>query len=131
MKEQLINQLIQFIMSVLGIAGTYLLAVISTKVNAEKKAVVAKTGSDNYNHALKIAKGMYLLLEDDFANVEKAGEQKKDEMGKKLLNVIPELTKEELDSINKEVWNMFNKGILEPIVTPVTPTEPTPVEPTK
>ena len=118
MEQQVINELIKFVLSALGIVGTYLLAVISAKVNADKKNTVAKTGAVNYNHAIAIAKGMYLVLEDEFASATKAGIQKRDEMEARLLNVIPELTKDEIDSVNKEIWNVFNEGFIKPILAP-------------
>ena len=40
-------------------------------------------------------------------------------MEEKLLQLIPELTKEELDAINKQVWNEFNEKVVKVITTPI------------
>ena len=64
--------------------------------------------ANNYNRAREVAIGLYTLLEDEFAHIEKAGAQKREEMNRMLLERFPSLTQVELDAINKEVWAMFN-----------------------
>lgn len=118
MKEQLLNELIKFILGAVGILFTFALAKLGQFLQANKDKAVAEKGASNFNRALEIAKGMYLVLEKEFDGITKAGEQKKAEMDAKLLQLIPELTQTEIDSINQLVWKEFNKNIT-PIITPV------------
>ncbi|APM38341.1 hypothetical protein [Clostridium kluyveri] len=105
MREQLLSIVVQFILGIVGIIAAYVLKKISDALELQKQSIVARKGADNYNHALSVAKGMYYVLEEEFSSVKKAGKKKKDEMEKRLLQVIPGLTQNELDSINKEICN--------------------------
>lgn len=118
MKEQLMSQLVQFIISAVGILLTYALTKLGQFLNEKKQEVVAKKGVENYNRALNIARGMYYVLEDSFKDIAKAGEDKKAEMDARLLEVIPQLTQNELDAINKQIWNEFNEHIVKVITEP-------------
>jgi len=127
MDNQLVQQLTQVALSALGLVGTYALAKLSMYLDEKKKAVVAVKGSDTYNHALEVAKGFYLLLEEEFKGIEKAGADKKDKMEVELLKLFPFIPKTELDGINKVVWNQLNDKIITPLLTEVedTPTSKT------
>lgn len=105
MREQLLNVLVQFILGIVGIIAAYVLKKISGALELQKEFIVAKKATYNYNHALSIAKGMYYVLEEEFGSVKNAGKRKKDEMEKRLLEVIPGLTQNELDCINKQIYN--------------------------
>ncbi len=109
MREQLLSVLVQFILGIVGIIAAYVLKKVSDALELQKQSIVARKGADNYNHAISIAKGMYYVLEEEFSSVKKAGKKKKDEMEKRLLQVIPGLTQNELDSINKEICNSVEK----------------------
>ncbi|WP_368488419.1 hypothetical protein [Clostridium sp. BJN0013] len=126
MREQLLSILVQFILGVVGIIAAYVLKKISDALELQKQSTIAKKGAYNYNHALSIAKGMYYVLEEEFSSVKKAGKKKKDEMEKRLLQVIPGLTQNELDSINKEVCNSVEQigaQILDSVETTPTSAE--------
>ena len=130
MKEQLMSQLVQFLLGVIGLVATYVLGLLGSYLNAKKQQVVIKQGADNYNRALSIARGLYLVLEDEYKDIEKAGLDKKDEMDDRLIQVIPSLTKAELDSINKTICDEFKKDIVDTLLTPAkeVKTEEKPVE---
>lgn len=119
MKAQLLNQLVNFILGVVGIVSTFALAKLSQYLEAKKNEVATKKGIDNYNRALQIAKGLYLVLEEEFKDIAKAGADKKTEMDKRLLELVPELTQQELDSINKQIWTEFNAKVVDVITSPV------------
>ena len=118
MKEQILSMGVQFIIGVLGIVGTFVLKKVADAVEIQKQALAAKKGAYNYNHALSVGNGLYYALEDEFKDIAKAGEQKKAEMEKRLLEIIPGLTQNELDAINKEVCNGVMKIGTE-ILTPI------------
>lgn len=109
MREQLLSVLVQFILGIVGIIAAYVLKKVSDALELQKQSIVAKKGADNYKHAISIAKGMYYVLEEEFSSIKKAGKKKKDEMEKRLLQVIPGLTQNELDSINKEICNSVER----------------------
>lgn len=119
MKEQLLNQLVQFVIAVVGILSTFALAKLSQFLEAKKLEVANKKGIDNYNRALQIAKGMYLVLEEEFKDIAKSGIDKKTEMDNRLLQLIPELSQEELAAINKQIWSEFNDKVVKVVTTPV------------
>ncbi|MFC0905257.1 hypothetical protein ACFHWD_11225 [Clostridium sp. MT-14] len=103
MKEQLLSLLVEFILGIVGIIGGYVLKKISDVVKEQRESFIARKGMDNYNHALTVAKGMYYVLEDEFSSVQKSGDIKKSEMDKRLLQLLPCLTQDELNAINKQV----------------------------
>ena len=118
MKEQILSMGVQFIIGVFGIIGTFVLKKAADAIEVQKQALAAKKGADNYNRALSVAKGLYYVLEDEFKDIAKAGDAKRVEMEKRLLEIIPGLTQNELDAINKEVCNGVMKictEILKPI----------------
>lgn len=119
MKEQLLNQLIQFVLSILGLLASYVLTILGQYLSEKKQKMSTEKDRERYNRALEVAKGIYLVLEDEFKDITKAGEEKKAQMEEKLLQLIPELTKEELDAINKQVWNEFNEKVVKVITTPI------------
>ena len=103
---------------VLGIVGAFVLKKVADTIEVQKQALAAKKNADNYNRALSVAKGLYYVLEEEFKSLAKAGDAKRAEMEKRLLQIIPGLTQSELDAINKEVCNgvmKIGEGILTPI----------------
>ena len=118
MKEQILSMGVQFIIGVLGIAGSFVLKKVADAIEVQKQALVAKKGAYNYNHALSVGNGLYYALEDEFKDLVKAGDAKRAEMEKRLLEIIPGLTQNELDAINKEVCN-GGKQIGTEILTPI------------
>lgn len=119
MKEQLTNELVQFVISILGIVATYLLMIAQNYIREMKVQLLEKGKADQFNRALQIARGMYFALEDEFKSVEKAGLDKKAEMEKRLLEVIPGLSQVELDSINKQIWVEFNDKVVKEVLSPI------------
>lgn len=105
MKEQILSMGIQFIIGVLGIVGAFVLKKVADAVEVQKQALAVKKEATNYNRALSVAKGLYYVLEEEFKSLAKAGGAKRAEMEKRLLQIIPGLTQNELDAINKEVCN--------------------------
>ena len=118
MKEQILSMGVQFIIGVLGIVGSFVLKKVADAIEVQKQALAAKKDAYNYNHALSVGNGLYYALEDEFKDIAKAGDAKRVEMEKRLLEIIPGLTQNELDAINKEVCNGVMKigtEILKPI----------------
>lgn len=111
MKEQLLSLLVEFILGVAGIIGSYVLKKVSDVVEEQRQSLIARKGMDDYNHALIVARGMYYVLEGEFSSVKKSGDTKRSEMNKRLLQISPNLTQDELDAINKQVCNATDREI--------------------
>lgn len=90
---------VALITALLSVLGVFVINWIAKS----KDYVISKIGQTNYDKAILIAKGLYYLLEEQFASVEKSGVQKKAQMENYLLQLFPSLTQIELDAINKTV----------------------------
>jgi len=121
MENELFNLLIKFILAALGIVGTYALTRLSSFLDAKKSTTVATEGAINYNRALEVGKGLYLLLEKEFSGITKAGLDKKSEMEKRLLEIFPQISAVELAAINKTVSDEIKEKIITPLLTPDVP----------
>ncbi|NFV47477.1 hypothetical protein FDJ70_07295 [Clostridium botulinum] len=110
MKEQIMALVFKSIVTIL----TAILSIIIPYFIAKFKAYIEEKGKAvQYNRALGIARGMYFGLEDEFKDIEKSGDIKKEEMKNRLLKIFPTLTDVELDSINKDISHTINTGIKE------------------
>lgn len=108
--------LVTAILSVLGVFAINWIA-------KSKDYVISKIGQTNYDKAMIIAKGLYYLLEEQFASVEKSGVQKKAQMENYLLQLFPSLTQIELDSINKTVCEEVKAAAVAAGLTSTTTTK--------
>jgi len=118
MGAMLLGYLVKFVLSVLGLVGTFVLGKLSLYLDEKKKATVVAKGATAYNHALSVAQGLYLVLDKEFAGIEKAGLDKKVEMEKRLLEIFPSISATELESINQAVHQELKDKILTPLLTP-------------
>lgn len=93
-------------------AAAGLVGVAIKQVSVKVKAwLETKINKEQYEKALEVANGIYIALEDKYADeVGKYGEQKMREMLDQLQKLFPSLTYEELVSINKQVWLSFQSG---------------------
>lgn len=110
--ENIVNEILYALAAVLG---TALATVVITMIVRVREWVIEKIGETRYKNALEVAQGLYILLEDKYneLGIVKAGEQKKQEMEKMLLEKFPKLSKVELDAINKTIWTSFNEVVLD------------------
>lgn len=112
--SDLLNGLDQVVPAILQVVGTVLGIVALNLVTKVKGLVIEKTSKETYDRAVEVAKGLYVLLEDEFKEVEKAGKEKAEQMRDRLLQLFPSLTDDELDAINKIVWESFNQAYTNP-----------------
>lgn len=104
-----LDTFVEYVPTLLQLIGG-ILGIIAVQVVAKAKNwVVTKVGQTTYDRAVEVAKGLYVLLEDEMSDLKKAGEVKKREMERRLIEQFPTLTQTELDSINKIVWESFNQ----------------------
>ena len=70
-----------------------------------------KRQNEIFDAAYKVAQGIYIYLEDEYAEqVGQLGQKKMEQMCQMLSDKFPSLTQEELISINKQVWLSFQEG---------------------
>lgn len=110
---------VALITALLSVLGVFVINWIAKS----KDYVISKIGQTNYDKAMIIAKGLYYLLEEQFASVEKSGVQKKAQMENYLLQLFPSLTQIELDSINKTVCEEVKAAAVAAGLTSTTTTK--------
>ena len=93
------------------ILGMILTASVVFLVKKLVSWVQTKISVEEYNKALKVAVGIWKVLEDEFKDQPGMGEVKKQKMEEQLRKLFPKLTQEELDSINKSVHTAITNGI--------------------
>lgn len=106
------------ILGAIGVVGVVL-------IKRMKDYVIVQIGQANFDRAFDFARGIYYLLEDKYADVFKAGAQKKEDMQSEILKLIPSLTQAELDSINKMVCEEVKQAAIETGLVPTTTTTTT------
>ena len=100
--------LIQAIFAVLGLAMTYLIAMVSLYLNKKKQAEIIKIGADEYNNRATIAKGIVYQVEQLFKFIPGAGTLKATMFDKLLLAKFPVLTQSQLDHFRESVVGEIN-----------------------
>lgn len=106
------TEIIMPVLSALLIAVAGLVGIAIKQVSIKLIAwIKTKISKEQYDKAIEVAKGIYIALEDKYANeIGKYGEVKMQEMLEQLQKLFPSLTYEELVSINKQVWLSFQEG---------------------
>lgn len=111
MSEQILNILVQAVLSILGVLASYLATVAIAYINKKKQAVIQQIGVDKYNETYNMAKSIYFILEQQFKFIPQAGELKKQEFDKLLLEKIPGLTQEEIDHFRESIAGQVNSQL--------------------
>jgi len=115
--------LTQTILTIVGIATTYLIAQVSLYLNKKKQAEIAKVGVDAYNAHVTVAKGVFYQVEQIFKLIPNAGILKASMFDKLLLDKFPTLTQSQLDHFRESVVGEVNSqvtNLLAPAFDPVT-----------
>ena len=102
---------VEMIAGMCTILGMILTASVVFLVKKLVSWVQTKISVEEYNKALKVAVGIWKVLEDEFKDQPGMGEVKKQKMEEQLRKLFPKLTQEELDSINKSVHTAITNGI--------------------
>ncbi|MBB6622580.1 cobalt ABC transporter permease [Clostridium gasigenes] len=117
MKEQIINQIVPFLITSLVAILVATIKVVGKEViaflrkNKEVKEQTIKT--NGHEDQLRAAKEVWHIVEEKFRiieNVESLINSKADEFDKMLLNKVPSLKKEDLEYLRQTVAGEFNKG---------------------
>ncbi|KOA94860.1 hypothetical protein ADU76_02350 (plasmid) [Clostridium botulinum] len=123
MKEQLLNEIIKCIFAIVIMLVGQLTLQIQSFIKKKKALAIQQGKAEVYNNATYMAEGVYTLLEHNFKDLKKSGEAKKNEMDRILKSHFPSLTDEELDVINKQVWNKLNDNVIKELKTPIVITK--------
>ena len=89
----------EFVVRSVIVLLSVLLVYLTLLVNKVKSYLITKIGKDTYEFAIEVATGIYVLLEDQYKDVIKAGDEKRREMDSMLLSLFPSLTQIQLDAI--------------------------------
>ena len=104
MNEIITGEMIAGICTILGMILT---ASVVFLVKRLVSWVQTKISAEEYNKALKVAVGIWKVLEDEFKDQPGMGEVKKQKMEEQLRKLYPKLT----HSINKSVHAAITNGI--------------------
>lgn len=102
---------VQAILTILGLAVTYLITVVVSYLNKKKQAVIKQMGVDQYNANYNLSSKILLALEQQFKFIPSAGALKAAAFDKLLLNKVPGLTQDEIDHFRESVVGEFNTQI--------------------
>ena len=105
------NIAVQAVLSILGVVATYLVTVAVSYVSKKREALIKQMGTDQYNTTYSIAKSIYYAVEQQFKHIPAAGEQKRIEFDKLLLEKIPTLTQAELDHFREAICGEINSKV--------------------
>ena len=114
--------LVQTILTILGLAMTYLISVVVSYLNKKKQAEVVKEGVEAYNAHALVAKGIFYQVEQLFKLIPSAGVLKATMFDKLLLAKFPTLTQSQLDHFRESIVGEANlqfEVLLAPAYDPV------------
>ena len=120
--ENVTSIIAQGVLSILGAVASYFIAVGVTYIKKKKESLISQIGVDQYNKDYKFAQDIYYGVEQQFKFIPAAGEQKRKEFDKLLVEKIPEITQEELNHFRETICGKINaevkgSGILAPAFT--------------
>ena len=125
------NIAVQAVLSILGVVATYLVTVAVSYVSKKREALIKQMGTEEYNTTYSIAKSIYYAVEQQFKHIPAAGEQKRKEFDKLLLEKIPTLTQAELDHFREAICGEINSQIKKAeILAPAIDTKTETADPT-
>ncbi|OAA92987.1 hypothetical protein [Clostridium coskatii] len=99
------------VLSVLGALASYGVAVGVTYLKKKRESLIEQMGVDQYNKDYKIAQDIYYIIEQQFKFIPQAGEQKKKEFDKLLIEKIPGISQEELDHFRETICGKINSAV--------------------
>jgi len=91
--------------------ASYFIAVGVTYLKKKKEALITQLGIDKYNENYKLAKDIYYIVEQQFKFIPAAGEQKRKEFDKLLVEKIPGISQEELNHFREAICGKINTEV--------------------
>ncbi len=109
--NEVLSIISQGVLSILGALASYGVTVGIAYLKKKKEAVIKQIGVNQYNEDYKMAQNIYYILEQQFKFIPKAGEQKKKEFNKMLVEKIPGISQEELNHFRETICGKINSEI--------------------
>ncbi|MFL0197253.1 hypothetical protein ACJDU8_17060 [Clostridium sp. WILCCON 0269] len=109
--KELANIIASGVLSILGAVASYGVTVGVAYLKKKKEALIKQIGVDQYNEDYTIAKDIYYIVEQQFKFIPQAGEQKRKEFDKLLLEKIPGISQEELDHFREAICGKINTEV--------------------
>ncbi|WP_373845058.1 hypothetical protein [Clostridium sp.] len=110
--NELTNIIASGVLSVLGALASYGVTVGVAYLKKKKEALISQIGVDAYNKKYKLAQDVYYFIEQKFKFIPQAGEQKRKEFDKLLVEKIPGISQEELDHFREAICGKINAGVI-------------------
>lgn len=98
----------QGILTILGALVSYGVAVGVNYIKKKREILIKQIGINEHSENCKIAQNLYYVVEQQFKFIPQAGEQKRKEFDKLLVEKIPGITQEELDNFREAICGMIN-----------------------
>lgn len=109
--NEVLSIISQGVLSILGALASYGITVGIAYLKKKKEAVIKQIGVDQYNEDYKIAQDIYYIVEQQFKFIPQAGEQKRKEFDKMLVEKVPGISQEELDHFRETICGKINSEI--------------------
>ena len=109
--NQLANIIASGVLSILGALASYGVTVGVAYLKKKKEALITQLGIDKYNEKYKLAQDLYYIAEQKFKFIPAAGEQKRKEFDKLLVEKIPGISQEELNHFREAICGKINTEI--------------------
>ena len=109
--DEVVNIISQGVLSILGALASYGVAVGVTYLKKKKESLIKQIGVDQYNEDYTIAKDIYYIVEQQFKFIPQAGEQKRKEFDKLLVEKMPGISQEELNHFREAICGKINSEV--------------------
>lgn len=142
--NEIADVIVSGVLSILGALASYGVTIGITCLKKKKEELITKVGVDKYNENYKLAQDIYYAVEQKFRFIPAAGDQKRQEFDKVLVEKIPGISQEELNHFRETICGKVNSEVnnshlLAPAYNPnkdvadvvSTQNSVTPVQPTK
>ena len=109
--KELANIITSGILSILGALASYGVTVGIAYLKKKKESLVKQIEIDQYNKDYKIAQDIFYIAEQQFKFIPAAGEQKRKEFDKLLVEKIPGISQEELNHFREAICGKINTEV--------------------
>lgn len=117
--NEVANIIASGVLSVLGALASYGVTVGVNYLKKKRESLIQQIGVDAYNKKYKVAEDLYYLVEQNFKFIPDAGNQKREEFDKLIVEKIPGITKDEINHFRETICGKVNaevknSGVLAP-----------------
>jgi hypothetical protein len=108
MQEQIMQIIINAVLSILGVVATYLATVVITYFKKKKDALIKQIGAEQYNATYNIAKSIFYAVEQQYRFIPDAGKEKAKLFNKLIQEKVPGIKEEDMKLLRETVVGEIN-----------------------